>query len=105
MCQKITLSKKGVAHISYCSQCKFIYIWHHNIMLTFSITQFKAFKKHTESPDFNEDFYSFPDGENRLILHTPNSDICFSFTEDEWTNFYAAMEEAEYMQEVYQLIY
>lgn len=74
-------------------------------MLTFSPNQFSAFKKHTESPDFNDSFYLFPDGEERLILHMPNSDICFSFTEDEWANFYAAMEEAEYMQEVYQLIY
>lgn len=105
MCNKITLSKKGATHISYCAKCKHIYIWNGNIMLTFSPTQFLSFKKYTESPDFNESFYHFPDGEDRLILHTPNSDICFSFTENEWTNFYAAMEEAEYMQEVYHLIY
>ena len=74
-------------------------------MLTFSPKQFLAFKKFTESPDFNQSFYHFPDGEERLVLRTPNSGICFSFTEDEWTNFYAAMEEAEYMQEIYQLIY
>ncbi|WP_442794539.1 DUF6686 family protein [Pelobium manganitolerans] len=105
MCNKVTLSKKGAAHISYCAQCKHIYIWHRNLMLTFSDAQFRSFKKYTESPDFNESFYRFPDGENRLILHTPNADICFAFTEDEWTDFYAAMEEAEYMCGVYRLIY
>lgn len=74
-------------------------------MLTFRDKQFNSFRKYTKSADFEECFYDFPDGEERLILHTPNPDICFSFTEEEWENFSIAMEEAAYMQEIYQLIY
>lgn len=74
-------------------------------MLSFSERQFVAFRKHTMSPDFEENFYNFPDGEERLILHTPNPDICFSFTEDEWTGFEIALEEASYMQSIYKLVH
>ena len=74
-------------------------------MLTFSPAKFQSFKKYTGSPGMEDFFYAFPDGEERLVLHTPNPDICFSFKEAEWTDFYAAMEEAAYMQSVYQLIH
>lgn len=74
-------------------------------MLSFQEKQFVCFKKNTTSADFEENFYRFPDGEERLILHTPNPDICFSFTEDEWTDFAIALEEASYMQCIYKLVH
>lgn len=74
-------------------------------MLSFLEHQFVSFRKHTMEPDFQEKFYNFPDGEERLVLNTPNPDICFSFTEDEWTNFAIAMEEAAYMQSIYKLVH
>lgn len=105
MCPSIILSKQGNTLISYCSHCKNIYIWHNNIMLSFQESQFNSFRKYTVHTYFEDSFYTFPDGEERLILHTPNPDICFSFTEDEWLSFSSALEEASYMQEIYQLIH
>lgn len=74
-------------------------------MLSFQERQFVSFKKDTRSENFEESFFRFPDGEERLILHTPNPDICFSFTEDEWTDFSIALEEASYMQCIYKLVH
>jgi hypothetical protein len=54
--------------------------------------------------DIEQFTVAFPDGESRLILRTPNTDINFIFTLDEWENLNVAMEEAEYMQGVYELI-
>lgn len=106
MCQSIILSKKGKTTISYCLQCKSTHIWHNNLILQFSRTRFLAFKKYVTSAGFDEEcFLPFPDGEDRLVLHTPNSDINFTFTEEEWECFYAAMEETVYLQEVYELIH
>ncbi|GAB3936228.1 DUF6686 family protein [Mucilaginibacter myungsuensis] len=104
MCDTHTLSFKGKTIISQCKECNIINIWHDNLLLCFSPPQFKAFKDFTAELDQAERSYSFPDGEERLILCTPNRDINFAFTMDEWVNFNDAMDEALYMQEVYQLI-
>lgn len=74
-------------------------------MLSFYEKQFLSFRNHTLSADCETNFHTFPDGEERLILNTPNQDISFSFTEDEWADFAVALEEAIYMQSVYKLVY
>jgi hypothetical protein len=104
MCQSTVLTQKGAAIISQCMDCKLITIWHHNLLLNFTPGQFKAFKDFTINLDQADYFFHFPDGDERLVLRTPNNDICFAFTEEEWDNFRVAMEEAEYMQDVYDLL-
>ncbi|WP_225551493.1 hypothetical protein [Sphingobacterium bovistauri] len=51
----------------------------------------------------NEDFLAFPDEEERMFLPTPAPEILFTFTKNEWCDFTTALEEANYMREVYQL--
>jgi hypothetical protein len=46
----------------------------------------------------------FPDGEERVIVHSPCRDISFTFTEQEWLNMKEAMNEAILLQQVYELI-
>jgi hypothetical protein len=105
MCQNIVLSSKGAAVISQCMECKVLNLWHHNLLLSFSPGQFKAFKDFTSRLDEEEYLFPFPDGEERLVLRTPNNDICFTFSTTEWEDFLAAMDEAEYMSDIYQMIH
>ncbi|GAA4341458.1 hypothetical protein GCM10023149_53790 [Mucilaginibacter gynuensis] len=73
-------------------------------MLSFEYDQFEAFRNFTEEVDYEELTYPFPDGTERIILRTPNRDINFTFSVDEWHSFRQAMDEALYMREVYMLI-
>lgn len=54
--------------------------------------------------DTDESTFPFPDGEDRLILRTPNSDINFCFTGIEWAQFQEALDEAGYMQTIYEMM-
>ena len=104
MCQNIPLSRKGATVISQCMGCKTINIWNHNLLLVFTVQQFKTFKDFTAGLDAPECTFPFHDGEERFVLRTPHTDICFTFSLEEWEDFQVAMEEAEYMTGVYELI-
>ncbi len=105
MCQSIFLSQRGNTLISQCMECKVMNIWVRNLLLNFAPDQFKMFKEFTSALDVEESMFPFPDGEDRLVLRTPHSDICFAFNLPEWDDFQAAMDEAEYMISVYDLIH
>jgi hypothetical protein len=105
MCQTIVLSRKGSVVISQCMECKVITIWLHQLLLNFTPEQFSSFKTFTAKLEISESLFPFPDGGDRLVLRTPHSDICMTFSIEEWEDFQAAMEDAEYMQGVYQLIH
>ncbi len=104
MCQHTILSQKGQTVISQCPECRTLSIWQHNLLLNFSAQQFRSFKHFTAGLDAADALFPFPGGEERLVLRTPNSDICLTFSTEEWEDFQAAMEEAEYMSSVYDLI-
>ncbi|MFD1628711.1 DUF6686 family protein [Pseudopedobacter beijingensis] len=103
MCPTILLSQKDQTVISYCPECKRTYIWHKSLMLTFENKQFLAFKKYIKNSDHT--FLAFPDDEERILISTQHSQVNLIFSENEWTCFLTAIEEAEYMHEVYQLLY
>ena len=105
MCQTIVLSRKGSVVISQCMECKILNLWLRNLLLNFTPAQFKMFKEFTSGMDVEESLFPFPDGEERLVLRTPHTDISFTFSMTEWEDFQAAMDEAEYMQGVYDLMY
>jgi len=105
MCQTIVLSRKGSAVISQCMECKILTIWLRNLLLNFSPEQFRAFKEFTSNLDIHESMFPFPDGDKRLVLRTPHSDICITFSINEWEDFHEGMEEAAYMQNIYQMMY
>jgi hypothetical protein len=104
MCETRVLSNQGATHISQCTDCRAIYIWHQNLILNFTESQFNDFKNFANDMDFEERLLPFPDGEDRAVLRTPHSDINFTFTYPEWENFKAAIDEALYMLEVYSLM-
>jgi hypothetical protein len=104
MCDAKVLSQKGASVISRCSECRCVFIWNHNLILSFTPEQFMQFKGFAAELDFTGHSLPFPDGQERVVMRTPTNDIQFTFTTDEWEDFRAAMEEAAYMQEVYALM-
>ncbi len=104
MCVTTVLSRHAQTVIGYCKCCSSLYLWHNNLMLCFDIEQFKAFRNFPENCDYEDMVHDFPDGSERIILRTPNRDINFTFTLDEWEDMKQAMDEALYMREVYALL-
>ena len=104
MCKTRVLSTKGDTVISSCMGCKMYYLWHNNLLLNFSMDAFEAFRGVVFSLPFHKNSLPFPDDEERIILHTPNDDICFAFCYEEFESFKLAIDESIYMNEVYQLM-
>jgi len=104
MCDTKVLSQVGESVISRCAECRCIFIWHNNFIMSFSTGQFIEFKNFAEELEFNAHSFPFPDGQERIVMRTPVNDLQLTFTTEQWENFHAAMEEAIYMQEVYSLM-
>lgn len=104
MCNTKVLAQTGSAFISHCKDCKTIFIWQNNILLNFSPEDFTAFKRMLYGLDFEDCSFRFQDNASRIIIKTPKPEISFTFTEEEWDDFNQAIDEAAYMQEVYDLI-
>lgn len=104
MCETIVLSRIGAATISQCMDCRKLTLWMRGLMLNFSPEQFRSFKNFTSKLEVEQSLFPFPDGEDRLVLRTPHADICMVFSLEEWEQFQQAMEEAEYMMQVYELM-
>ena len=85
-------------------ECQKLSLWMRSLLLNFSREQFRSFKNFTTKLEVEHSLFPFPDGEERLVLRTQHSDICMVFTLDEWEQFQQAMEEAEYMMQVYELM-
>jgi len=104
MCKTTILSAGKRTTITQCPCCDVIYIWHNNLLLSFSMPDFITFKNVIEKTSFTENCLPFPDKRNRIILRTPNDDISFAFTLRELETFKAKLDEALFMKEVYALI-
>lgn len=104
MCQTRVLTNKGQTVISSCMGCGMYYIWHQNLVLSFPAKAFRSFREVVTAVCFESNAQPFPDGQERIMLNTPNDDISFAFDEEELEDFRAAIAEAEYMNEVYQLM-
>jgi hypothetical protein len=104
MCDIKTLCIKNQAHISHCAHCQTVYIWHNNLLLNFSPKDFQLFHETLLQQRFYDCCMLFPDGEERVVVHSPCRDISFTFTQAEWQDMRDAMEEAVLMQQVYELI-
>lgn len=104
MCQTRVLTTRGETVISSCMGCGMYYIWHRNLVLTFPSAGFDSFKEIVGKISFESNSLPFPDGNQRIILHTPSDDISFAFDQEELEDFREAVLEASYMNEVYTLM-
>ena len=84
--------------------CGMYYVWHNNLVLNFNTVAFDSFREVVNTICFESNCLPFPDGNERLILHTPNDDISFAFDEEEFEAFRCAIDEAIYMNTVYELM-
>ena len=104
MCQTIILCENKDTVISRCTDCDGLFIWHNNLMLTFSKEEFRHFNKTVHRLPFDGHSYPFPDGEERMILRTPHLDISFCFRRSEFEGFGELVNEAVYLIDLYALI-
>ncbi|MBW8688055.1 DUF6686 family protein [Chitinophaga rhizophila] len=104
MCSIRPLCNKNNAHISHCANCQTVYIWHNNLLLNFTPQDFQLFYETMQQQDFYDCSVTFPDGEERIIVHSPCRDISFTFNLQEWLDMKEAMNEAILLQQVYDLI-
>jgi len=105
MCKLTVISKKGDVSVTQCLNCKMINIWNKSTLISFSFEQFHAFIRATENLKFDDYLEHTPDGTEVVILATPYPDISMVFTRVEWYEFFQALYEARYMQQVYQLVH
>ena len=73
--------------------------------MNFSFEQFNAFYRATKMLEFDNYLENRPDGKEVVILSTPFPDISLVFTRHEWREFFEKMEEATFMQKVYELVH
>ncbi|MDH5828335.1 hypothetical protein ACFX5U_00280 [Sphingobacterium sp. SG20118] len=66
--------------------------------------KFEAFVAATMQSNIKSNYFSFPDGDMRVLIDTPCPEIVFVFNEDEWNDFSDALSESTYMSEIYQMI-
>jgi hypothetical protein len=77
---------------------------HHTLLLNFTPEEFTSFRKLLGRLDFDACCAPIADGETLAVIRTPNPDICFAFSFEDWNDLKAAMDEAIYMQEIYELM-
>ncbi|MDQ4141646.1 MAG: hypothetical protein M3142_14145 [Bacteroidota bacterium] len=102
MCEILILSCKNATTISQCLHCQTIFLWHNNLLLSFTQAEFLSFQKVTTQFDFTEHSLPFPDNINRLVIQLPQQQVGFAFTNEEWEDLLTVIRESLLMQEVYE---
>ncbi|QNF32230.1 hypothetical protein HUW51_05605 [Adhaeribacter swui] len=102
MCDILLLSNKNATTISQCLHCQTLYLWHNNLLLSFTSAEFATFQEITNRFTFDEDAVPFPDYQMRLVMQLPEKQIGFAFMEEEWHDLQVVIREAMLMQEVYE---
>ncbi|TDQ09443.1 hypothetical protein [Pedobacter metabolipauper] len=105
MCKPTVISRKGDICVTQCVNCKIVNIWNRGVLISFSFEQFHAFIGATNGLEFDDYLEYSPDGVEVVILATPYPDLSLAFTRVEWYEFFAALNEAAYMQQIYQLVH
>ncbi len=104
MCRTRILSDRDTFIVSQCLDCRTFFIWHNNLLLNFSPDKFNDFRMAVGRMKFEDCCFFFSDGEERAIISTPNPEISFTFTFEEWSLLKESLDEAVYMQEIYSLM-
>lgn len=100
MCQTIILCQNQQTVISQCVDCRGLFIWHNNLMLSFSQEDFRQFNKTIHKLPFDRHSYPFPDGQQRMVLRSPREDISFCFVKSEFESFNALVDEAVFLMDM-----
>lgn len=105
MCKANVIARKGNISVTQCVNCKVVNIWNQNVLISFSFEQFHAFINATKGLQFDDYLEISPDGAEVVVLATPSPDMNLVFKRQEWHDFFAALTEAAYMQEIYKMVH
>ena len=105
MCKPVVIARKENIVVTHCVNCKIANIWNRGMLISFSFQQFDAFIKATENLKFDDFIEQSPDGTPIVVLATPYPDISLVFNRKEWGDFFDALHEGKYMQEIYSLVH
>ncbi|MBB5634410.1 hypothetical protein HDE68_000295 [Pedobacter cryoconitis] len=105
MCKTTIVSREGDVCVTHCLNCKIVNIWNKGVLVAFSFEQFDAFLKATKDLVFDNYIEYNPDGIEVVILATPFSEVSLVFTRVEWDEFFAALKQAAYMKQIYQMVH
>ncbi|MGO3108101.1 DUF6686 family protein [Sphingobacterium sp. JB170] len=94
MCKLKTLSREGKTTITQTTCCQIIHIWHSNLILRLDAQALSDFSRFLDEVLFETACVEFPDGEWKVIIHTPNPEISFAFDEWEFADFKTAVHDA-----------
>ncbi|RZK43178.1 MAG: hypothetical protein EOO90_04225 [Pedobacter sp.] len=105
MCKKTIIAKRKEVTITQCVNCNVVNIWKTGLLMRFTGEQFVEFLAIARKIEFDDYSERTPSGKEVVILSTPCNDMCLMFTREELLDFTAAMEEAQYMRSIYQLVH
>ncbi|WP_370525685.1 DUF6686 family protein [Olivibacter sp. SDN3] len=104
MCNTRVLCQHTRTTVSQCSDCGMFFIWHNNMLLSFLDKEYHLFLSYIKRYVFSERSVIFPDGEDRIIIHSSAKELSLAFEEDEWEEFKEALTEAAYLGNVYDIL-
>ena len=105
MCKPTVIARKGLISVTQCIGCRMINIWNQGVLISFSFQQFDAFLEATKDLEFDDYLECSPEGTEIVVLATPYPDISLVFKREEWFNFFNALNEASYMQQIYNMVH
>ncbi|WP_207436068.1 DUF6686 family protein [Sabulibacter ruber] len=104
MCDTKPLSQKGSTYVNQCDACDSIFLWHNNVMLTYTPEEFASFIEVISGFAFAKCAQVFPDGEERLVIRTPQRFVSLAFARKEWEDLHEALAAAQHLRQVLALI-
>jgi hypothetical protein len=104
MCRAKVLTSTASIEVSYCHGCKTFFLWHKNILMSFSEEEFSSFCQAMHCYEFSECAWPFSDGISRLSVCTPYDQVNFVFEEEEWKDMLRALDEAALMHEAHKIL-
>lgn len=105
MCETKILTRTTLTEIDYCVKCRSVFLWHNNILMTFSEDEFSTFHRTLGQYSFSDCSMLFSDNVQRISICTPYNNINLVFDLVQWLDLRQAMEEASCMKEIYTLLH
>ena len=95
------LARNELGFISKPKGLDMVHLCFNNLMINFTQSDFETFRGIVKRIHLENGSIVFPDGRERILLHSPYDGINFSFDLYELHQLVSALDEAYYMQQIY----
>lgn len=95
------LSQSKLGFISMPCGHQVIHLCFNNLMINFTVDDFFRFRQIVKNIHGEQEIIAFPDGSQRILLHSPYDGINFSFHPNELNQLIHSLDEAYYMHQIY----